>query len=113
MGVVSRNYWIEDGESGDNTAQNLDHVVAAEERPRLRYLYVEASDGSQVEWTLERPNGTVVLQGYSPVYIDFGDEGFDVPGSAGEDLRLAIAAGGAAGVFTRGWIVGVDVGDDS
>lgn len=109
MGLVSRHYWVEDGESGDNAAQNIDHTVASGERPRLRYLYVSVEPEQAIQWTLERPSGTVVLQGHGPDFIDFGPEGFDVPGSAGEDLRLAIEAGGSAGDISRGWIVGVDV----
>lgn len=108
MSVVSRHYWIEDGESSADSSQNVDHSVPDNQTPRLRYLYVAASDGGAVAWTLERPNGTVVLQGHAPTFIDFGEDGFDVPGSGGDDLRLAIAAGGS-GVTTRGWLVGVDV----
>lgn len=110
--LVSRHYWIEDGDSGADSAQNIDHTVASGERPRLRYLYVEASDGGNVGWTLERPDGTTILQGFSPTFIDFGEEGFDVPGSSGEDLRLAVESAGS-GENTRAWMVGVDVGDDS
>lgn len=107
MPLPSDSYWIEDQQSGDNAVNNVDHAVPAGQQPVLQYLYAEASDGGHDPWTLERPVGTVVLQGYTPVYIDFGLEGFKVPGAAGDDVRLAVGAAGA-GIFTRAFLVGVD-----
>lgn len=103
----SRQYWIEKGESVAATIQNIDHVVAAGQEPFLRYLYIASSDGSRVGYQLERPNGTVILRGYTPDFVDFGMEGFLVPGASGDDLRLAVSAG-AAGIVTRGYLMGVD-----
>lgn len=110
MPLPSRSYWIQSGESAAATAQNIDHTVPASQAPVLQYLYVESSDGSNVGWTLERPAGTIVLRGFSPAFIDFGIDGFRVPGTPGDDLRLAIAAG-AAGITTRGWTIGIDTSD--
>lgn len=107
MPLVSRHYWIEDGESGAASAMDLDHTVPDGQTPRIQYIYGESSDGLQVGWSLERPNGTVILQGYTPVYLDFGLEGFDVPGSPGDDVQLHFDAP-AAGETVRGWMVGVD-----
>lgn len=107
MPLVSEHYWIEDAESGAASALDIDHTVPAGQRPVLQYLYGEASDGSQVAWSLERPDGTVVLQGFTPVYLDFGIDGFNVPGDPGDDVQLHFDAGGS-GVTVRGWIIGVD-----
>jgi hypothetical protein len=108
MPLPSDAYWIEDAESDANTALNIDHVVPAGQQPVLQYLYAEASNGGNPTWSLQRAAGTVVLQGFCPVFIDFGLDGLKVPGTAGADLRLAIGAGGD-GITTRGWIVGVDM----
>ena len=105
--LISRDYWIVQQESGVASSQNLDHAVPATQDPFQRYLYVASSDGSRVGYQLERPAGTVVFKGFTPDFIDFGMEGFFVPGTAGDTLRLAVAAG-AAGVTTRAWIMGVD-----
>ena len=108
MPLPSRHYFIVATTSGSNAAQNLDHVVAANQEPVLQYLYVTASDGGNSwGWALERPSGTEVFSGYGSIIMDFGLDGFVVPGTAGDDLRLAVAAGGA-GVTTRAFIIGVD-----
>ncbi len=108
MPLRSKNYWIVDAESGANAAQDLDHVVPAGQEPVLQYLYIAASDGGNAwGWTLERPAATVVLQGYGSILLDFGLDGFAVPGTAGDDLQLTVAAAGA-GEETRAFIIGVD-----
>lgn len=103
----SEHYWIEKNTSAAATPLNIDHVVPAGQEAFLRYLYVESSDGSRVAWSLERPNGTTILVGYTPYFTDFGLGGFLVPGTPGDDLRLAITAGGA-GVVTKGFMIGID-----
>lgn len=103
----SRDYWVAKGESGVASAQNVDHAVPAGQDAYLRYLYVASSDGSRVGYQLERPNGTVIFSGYTPDFFDFGMEGFFVPGTAGDDIRVAVLAG-AAGVVTRVFAIGID-----
>lgn len=107
MPLPSEHYWIEDAESGAASAQDIDHTVPAGQRPKLQYLYAKVDGGAEVGWTLERPDGTVVLQGFTPEFLDFGLEGFKVPGTAGDNLQLHIDAPDA-GQVSRGFIVGVD-----
>ena len=105
--INSRHLWIETGTSGAAAAQNIDHVCPPGQDSRLRYIYVDSSDGSKVSFTLERAPGTPVFTGYTPYFTDFGPDGFFVPGDEGQDVRLAIVAG-AAGVVTKGYIMGID-----
>lgn len=108
MPLASKSYWIEDGTSGANAALALAHVVPTVEEPWLQYLYIAASDGGDSwAWELCRPGGTQIFAGYGAVLIDFGIEGFALPGATGADIVLDVAAAGSA-VTTRAFIVGVD-----
>lgn len=103
-------YWIEESTSAEDTALALNHVVPAGQEPWLRFLYISASDGGDAwAWELDRPDGTRVIAGYGAVSIDFGSEGFKVPGTAGADLRIDIAKTGP-GTTARAYMMGVDRG---
>ena len=108
MPLPSRLYFIVDATSGSNAAQDLDHVVPDGEQPYLQYLFIAASDGGNSwGWTLERPAGTTVFAGYGSILMDFGIDGFAVPGASGADLQLTVAATGA-GTTSRAFLIGVD-----
>lgn len=108
MPLPSRGYWIEDATSGAASALALTHTVPDGQEPWLQYLYISASDGGDSwAWELDRPDATQVFAGYGAVLIDFGIEGFLVPGATGADLVIDVASGGA-GVTTRAFLIGVD-----
>ena len=110
MPLASKTYWIEDATSSDDTALALAHVVPAGEEPWLQDLYISAEDGGDSwAWELCRPGSTQIFAGYGAILMDFGIEGFALPGATGADIVLDVAAAGSA-VATRAFIIGVDRG---
>jgi len=108
MPLASRNYWIEDATSGTNSALALSHAVPDGEETLLQYLYIKASDNGEAwAWELDRPDGTQVFAGYGAILFDFGINGIILPGTAGADIRLDVAATGAS-TTSRAFMIGSD-----
>jgi len=106
MAINVRDLVISSAQSADATINNIDVVVPADQDAFVTQFSAYSEDGSRLLVTIERPAGTVRYRAVTPAAENFGPEGLFIPGAAGDDLRMSIAAG-AAGIFSVGNIVTV------
>lgn len=107
--ILTPSEWSHSGESAAATAQTITHTPQAYASSYVAGIFVQTSDSSRVTWTLESPDGNILLRGWSSNdAIITLRPALEAP--RGSAVLLKVAAGNA-GVTTRANIWGYDLAD--